>query len=212
MTEAEWLACTEPVLMLEYLRGKSSDRKLRLFIAHGVRTLASLFGKEQEELSEMHERVADGQASEEDLERMLLRGMPELWEHRAPGGDLLPVWESARLAVRERFKLSPLETNEVVTPGSRAAENLSMCGELRCLFGNPFRPASFETAWLTWSGGTIPKLAQAIYADRSFDCLPVLADALAEAGCTDEALLTHCRGPGPHVRGCWVLDLMLGKD
>jgi hypothetical protein len=65
--------------------------------------------------------------------------------------------------------------------------------------------------WLCWHGGTIPKLAQAIYDERAFDRLPVLADALEEAGCTDADLLGHLRGPGPHVRGCWALDLLLGK-
>jgi len=66
-------------------------------------------------------------------------------------------------------------------------------------------------AWLSWSSGIISKLAQAIQADQAFERLPVLADALEEAGCTDAAILAHCRGPGPHVRGCWVVDLLLGK-
>jgi hypothetical protein len=55
-------------------------------------------------------------------------------------------------------------------------------------------------------------LAEGIYADRAFDRLPILADALEEAGCTDAEVLAHCRGPGPHVRGCWVVDLILGKE
>ena len=55
-------------------------------------------------------------------------------------------------------------------------------------------------------------LAQAIYEERRFGDLPVLADALEEAGCTDADILSHCRGPGPHVRGCWVVDLLLGKQ
>jgi hypothetical protein len=65
--------------------------------------------------------------------------------------------------------------------------------------------------WLAWNGGTVPALARAIYAERAFDRLPILADALEEAGCTDAALLAHCRGPGPHVRGCWAIDLILGR-
>ena len=69
-----------------------------------------------------------------------------------------------------------------------------------------------EPQWLAWNECTIPKLVQAISAHHAFDRLPVLADALEDAGCTDRAVLDHLRGPGPHVRGCWVLDLLLGKQ
>jgi hypothetical protein len=79
------------------------------------------------------------------------------------------------------------------------------------LFGNPFRPVILEGRWLAWSGGTIPALAQMIYHERAFDRLPILADALEDAGCDDADILEHLRGPGPHVRGCWVVDLLLGK-
>ena len=83
---------------------------------------------------------------------------------------------------------------------------------LRDIFGNPFRLSTIEPDWLTWNDRTVPKLAQAIYDDRRYDIMPILADALEEAGCTDAAILDHCRGPGPHVRGCWVVDLILGKE
>jgi hypothetical protein len=69
-----------------------------------------------------------------------------------------------------------------------------------------------ETIWLSWNDGIVPKLAQAIYDDRVFDRLPILADALEEAGCTNADILNHCRQPGEHVRGCWVVDLLLGKS
>ena len=83
---------------------------------------------------------------------------------------------------------------------------------LRCIIGNPFYPILLDPAWLTWQNGTIPKLAQAIYEERMFDCLPILADALEEVGCSDPDLLGHLRGPEPHVRGCWVVDLILGRE
>jgi hypothetical protein len=84
---------------------------------------------------------------------------------------------------------------------------------LHDLFGAlPFRPVILEAAWLTWQGGMVPKIAQAIYNDRRFDHLPILADALEEAGCTDADILNHCRQPGEHVRGCWVLDLLLSRS
>lgn len=81
---------------------------------------------------------------------------------------------------------------------------------LRDLFGNPFRPVTSDPAWLTWNEATVVKLAQGIYADRAFDRLPVLADALEDAGCNNADILAHCRHPGPHVRGCWVVDLLTG--
>jgi hypothetical protein len=78
----------------------------------------------------------------------------------------------------------------------------------RCIFGNPFRPISADPNWFT---STVATLASGIYADRAFDRMPILADALEEAGCDSREVLDHCRGVGPHVRGCWVVDLVLGK-
>ncbi|HVK15982.1 MAG TPA: hypothetical protein VM533_03475 [Fimbriiglobus sp.] len=84
----------------------------------------------------------------------------------------------------------------------------SQCDLLRCVLGNPFRPVTAEARWLT---STAVGLAQTIYVERAFDRLPILADALEEAGCDDPDVLSHLRGDGPHVRGCWVVDLVLGK-
>src|SRR5262249_12660565 len=91
------------------------------------------------------------------------------------------------------------------------AERATQAALLRCVFGTPFRPVAVDPAWRTWDGGTIPRLARAAYEDRGFDRLPVLADALEEAGCTDAALLEHLRGPGPRVGGCGAMDLLLNK-
>jgi hypothetical protein len=65
---------------------------------------------------------------------------------------------------------------------------------------------------LTWNHAAVLAIARHIYDDRAFHDLPIMADALEDAGCTNADLLAHCRGPGPHVRGCWVVDLMLGKS
>jgi hypothetical protein len=81
--------------------------------------------------------------------------------------------------------------------------------QLRDIFGNPFRPVALDQAWLT---PTVTSLAQAIYADRAFDRLPILADALEDAGCTDSCNLEHCRGGREHCRGCWVVDLLTGRE
>ncbi len=79
---------------------------------------------------------------------------------------------------------------------------------LRDIFGNPFRPVAFDAAWRT---STAVALAQGMYESRDFGAMPILADALQDAGCDSDDILTHCRGDGPHVRGCWVVDLVLGK-
>jgi hypothetical protein len=80
---------------------------------------------------------------------------------------------------------------------------------LHDLIGNPFRPITAEPKWLA---GSVVAIARAIYEDRTYDCLPILADALMDAGCHDEQILVHCRSEGPHVRGCWVVDLLLAKE
>jgi hypothetical protein len=80
---------------------------------------------------------------------------------------------------------------------------------LREIFGNPFRPVSFSPAWRT---DTAVSLAKQMYDSRDFALMPILADALQDAGCDNDDILNHCRGPGPHVRGCWVVDLVLGRE
>jgi hypothetical protein len=83
---------------------------------------------------------------------------------------------------------------------------------LRDIIGNPFRPVHLDPAWLRWNGGMIRTIARTIYDERRFEDMPVLADALEDAGCDDPYLLSHCRSKGPHVRGCFLLDLLLGKE
>ena len=80
---------------------------------------------------------------------------------------------------------------------------------LRDIFGNPFRPIAFDPAWRSEAAVGI---ARGIYEDRAFERLPILADALQDAGCEHPDILSHCREPGDHVRGCWVVDLVLGKE
>jgi hypothetical protein len=96
---------------------------------------------------------------------------------------------------------------------ARDAERSAQSVLLRDLFGAlPFRPVEIPPAWLRWNDGTARRLAQAVYRERRFQDLPVLADALEEAGCADPQLLGHLRGPGPHVRGCWAVDALLGRS
>ncbi|MBP3958173.1 hypothetical protein J8F10_23230 [Gemmata sp. G18] len=79
----------------------------------------------------------------------------------------------------------------------------------RDVVGNPFRPVTFSPSWRT---STAASLASQMYDSRDFSAMPILADALQDAGCDSADVLDHCRGPGPHVRGCWVVDLVLGKE
>jgi hypothetical protein len=91
-------------------------------------------------------------------------------------------------------------------------EQRAQCDLLRDIVGPVLPPPAVEEAWLLGSGGATPKLAKAIYEEHAFDCLPILADALEEAGCNEAGLLGHLRGGGWHARGCWALDLVLGKE
>jgi len=90
-------------------------------------------------------------------------------------------------------------------------EELFQCDLLRDLFGQLFQPAHVDPTWTSWQGGIIATMAQVIHDERRFGDLPILADALEDAGCDNEALLAHCRLPGPHVRGCWAVDALLGR-
>jgi hypothetical protein len=97
----------------------------------------------------------------------------------------------------------PNERNKVVSPREQARL-------LRDIFGNPFRPIALDPAWLT---SDVLALARGIYDERAFDRMPILADALQDAGCDSEDVLNHCRDANQvHVRGCWVVDLVLGKE
>jgi hypothetical protein len=89
------------------------------------------------------------------------------------------------------------------------AEFAAYAGLVRCIYANPLRPVAFDLAWRTER--TIG-IAARMYDERDFAAMPILADALQDAGCEHDAILAHCRGPGPHVRGCWVVDLLLGME
>ena len=98
---------------------------------------------------------------------------------------------------------------ELYGPELESQTRRAIAGILRDIFGNPFRPVAIDSSWLTSS---VTGLAQTIYGERAFNHLPILADALEDAGCTNADILNHCRQPGDHARGCWALDLILGKE
>ena len=126
--------------------------------------------------------------------------------------------ESNEEAVREFNQARPtlsLDEKKEFRRENGLARAAKLAGAIKCIhdvLGNPFQHLSLKPSWLAWNDSAIPKMAQAIYDARAFDRLPQLADALEAAGCTDAAILSHCRTPGEHVRGCWVVDLLPSRQ
>ena len=180
MTEAEWLASTDPIAMLRLYVSDAmpwpagtpapivSNRKLRLFAAACCR------------LTGVKSQIVD--AYEQD-------GCPcDAFEEVLSDAAWATQW-----ANRGR--------REPPLPGRADL--------LRDIFGNPFCPVTSDLSWLT---SNVIDLAQGIYADHAFECMPILGDALEDAGCDNADILNHCRQPGEHVRGCFCLDLILNKS
>jgi hypothetical protein len=209
MTEDTWLAGSDPQPMLDFLGGKASDRKLRLLAVACFDHLHRQAGNENDRVViELGERYADGSAS--DMQRQQTWEAIDLAKWEAVNSQdfeqAARLWARQWLVIREMASRSGLVGLALsVTEGEAIAR-------IRCIFGNPFRPARIDPPSLGWNDGTVVKLAGAIYDERAFDRLPILADALEEAGCSNAAILGHLRGPGPHCRGCFVLDAILGKE
>jgi hypothetical protein len=144
------------------------------------------------------------------------------------GAAAYAAWAEANPAAAAALAADPEAARKAAGAGVVAAQNAMDAQEMACqaplvrdLFGPlPFRPVSIDPAWLTWGEGTVRRLAEVIYEERPFlpyghldaTRLAVLADALEDAGCNDVDLLNHCRQPRAHFRGCWVIDLLLGKE
>jgi hypothetical protein len=229
VTEAEWLACTDPQKMLEFLRGKASDRKLRLFACACVRRVWHRLGEVAAPTEiEASERFADGQSSRNELRSIRSQlgargGYSAAW---AANNALHAVLENGADIAASRAAIYSAdflyyftdEQKSLTDTGSREeavaareVERTELTCVLRDIFDNPFRPVAINPAWVAWNDGTVQKIAQAIYDERAFDRMPILADALEEAGCTNQDMLAHCRSGGEHVRGCWAVDLILGR-
>jgi hypothetical protein len=229
MTEAEWLACTDPQKMLDFLRDKASERKLRLFaVACCRRIWHLLIDKRSQEAVEVAERYADGGATDEELETAsvaadvvrhadMKRAAKEgKWDRRS----CLPYYGASAAAYNVAIPFgwwgaAPAfrATDEIAreTVPDTGADGAAQCVLLWDIFGNPFRPITLDPAWLTWHDGLLVSMARQIYDSRDFTDMPVLADALEDAGCQDQEILAHCRSGGEHVRGCWVLDAIMNK-
>jgi hypothetical protein len=236
LTEAEWLACSDSAPMLTFLRQdiallvdelptssqretirtfllEAATRKLRLFACWCARRVWNdLLDDRSQKAVEVVELFVDGLATEE--ERWAAR-LAAIEARNAIRGHLI-----RRVAANAAYAVSGFEIEEVASesanvvawvdgPMELSVARAEQAQILHCIFGNPFRPATFDPAWRTF---TVVALARGIYDDRAFDRLPILAGALQDARCDNDDVLDHCRDAGPHARGCWVVDLVLGRS
>lgn len=219
MTEEAWLQCSDPTAMLEFLNRRVTDRKLRLFAASCLRqNWDALYDPREQQAVEVAEQLADGRADDERLktaEENLLNLRDECDDAdlefvlSVPLDLLLPKFSIDSATSCARCTASHAEYAEGGFDGLEEELRDEQAFMLRDIVGNPFRPVAFNPRWR--SADTVG-LARGIYDERAFDRLPLLADALMDAGCADEQVIGHCRSDGPHVRGCWVVDLVLGKE
>jgi hypothetical protein len=235
VTEAEWLACDDPKRMLYFLRERVSGRRMRLCwcaccdmrrregdtgaIERAARIgerCADGLGVEQEEVSEAHGVLVEafGLTAPDEIKKRwrlieatycLAEDPLQMYGHRPPPP---PPGRLGRVAGLTR-RLFSLVTG-TPQPESLPSDAHIWCWAIRDVFGNPFRLVAFSPEWRT---ETAVALARGMYESRDFGAMPILADALQEAGCDCEDILNHCRDPRQvHVRGCWVVDLVLGKE
>lgn len=219
MTEAEWFTVADWHQHFQYLGDTVSPRKLRLLAAGFCRLVWDRFeDAECREAVETAERYADGRATVQELEecrqpcrviavqardlanRLISDANPEPRLRQEIRSDL--AWAAAAVLGGQ------LEIDKI---GSRVAHTESLEEQrsvLFDLFGNPFRPVLFDPSWRT---STVLALARPMLDRGDFTAMPILADALQDAGCEDEQVLEHCREGCPHFRGCWVVDGLLGK-
>jgi hypothetical protein len=201
MTEKRWLSCADPKRMLALLRGRASKRKLRLFacacVREAIRRYPWPFGREVLPAVEAVEKFADALITGDVLSPF------QAFSYWIASEN---PWEAAGSAAHSWTE------DEVIEDKKVSADPVFVCGVFREVFGNPFRSATIDSDWLGRNERTVLKLAQAIYDERRFADLPILADALEEAGCDNADVLAHCRSGGEHVCGCWVVDLLPGKE
>lgn len=225
MTEAEWLVCKDASEMLPLQRRKSNSRKLRLFASNCVRCVWELLSPGQfREAVEVAERFADDAKMEKRRAALRSRCMRHLntpFSNTNPW--VKPEVSTASLAattclVPEAYQAALESSWYAALAGARTqsakgriwmrarAEQAIL---LRDIFWVPFQKPKCNKKWRT---DTVVTLARTMYASRDFSAMPILADALQDAGCDSDDVLEHCRGPGPHVRGCWVVDAVLDKE
>jgi hypothetical protein len=207
MTQQEWLESSAPDLMLTYLTAAASDRKLRLFACACCRRIWDLLPEGPSRRAvEASERFADGEIDADDLQRnwTAVRRLVASDEARVGGWNRLTAAETE---ARDASRSGAWSAAHSVVADSSPDERRGQCDLLRDIF-HPFHPLAVQSVWLTEE---VKALTEEIYRERTFDRMPVLAGALTRAGCQDADVLAHCRGAGPHVRGCWVIDLLMDR-
>lgn len=225
MTENDWLACDDPARMLDDLGLAVDGRKLRLYVCACCRRLRQhLHDERSRQALEVAERYAEGACSRDEL------AVARTAAEQAAGKGLWYLgWYSAgreAVAGRHCVKEGSAEATAVLAYAAARedvrsalrwvipwAEALSLkrpeqAALVRDLFGVPNRRVHIEPDWLAWNDGCVVQLARSIHDERDFGELPVLADALLDAGCQDNFILDHCRSPEKHARGCWVVDAL----
>jgi hypothetical protein len=204
MTEHDWQTASEPHAMLDFLQKGASARKLRLFAVACSRRIWPWIDVLGRAAVEVAESFADGLAGPEQLRAARLACQ------RAGGqAAWYPAATTPAIAAHNAARSAQAGVAKNGQIGSEAAECLAQAELIRDIFGNPFQPVTLYSSWLT---PTVKALPQSIYDERAIDRLPILADELVRSGCDNQDILDHCRGPGPHVRGCWVVDLVLGRS
>jgi hypothetical protein len=219
MNESTWLTSGAPELLIRHIAEIGSVRKHRLFaIACCRRIWSHIPDPRSKDAVEVADRFADGRATGNELDLARRAAEQAEREHASQinddASDLryfgtnschLAVGTDAGRCLRAWHDAA--ET--ALTTGARWHDELfEICELVREIYGNPFSPVPLDEAWLT---PDVVGLALAAYDDRAFDRLPILADALDESGCRHPDVLSHCRSGEPHVRGCWVVDMILGK-
>jgi hypothetical protein len=223
MTEAQWRNCTSPEALLNHLTRRASERKLRLYAVGCCRRIWHLLTDDRcQHAVNKAQDFADARATLAELEgafRMMAtvaRVTGDITSQRSYPTRSVPgaAWAATRSSAWEAAWDAAWEARTAArdfVPGTDwEKERAWQATLLHDLFGNPFRPIRIDPAWLARNDGVVLQLAGLIYDEGRFGDLPILADALEEAGCARTDVLEHCRSPGPHYKGCWVVDAVLG--
>jgi hypothetical protein len=239
MTEADWLSSADPQRMFAHLRGPLlaraatwlpwlgaarplDDRKLRLLLCACTRMAVPYLPADAAAVTAAVVAAAERTADRDDrphLAEVFLEALVKAGEQgfvllhaarTAAGFDLTPGDEYDPRYGPVWWHLEPHRTVErqVLTVLAGETRNRPLADAVRCLFGNPFRRPEARPEWRTEAAVGV---AAGVVAEWAWDRLPILADAVEEAGCGDPGVLAHLRGDGPHVPGCWAVDLVLGK-
>lgn len=229
MTESEWLAATDPSPMLEFLWTRFGSRKLRLFGAACCRLVwVRLSFRESQQAVEAAERFADDEIGCDDLAAARnLHRSTDAWRTQRNAASAVSevsivadrttvALEAAMAAAKyaahaltDKAEGGATSYREASWRPSWDAARRTESGLVREIFGNPFSPVAIDPSWLT---ATVLELARQMYESGDFSPMPMLANALQDAGCDNNDILNHCRSEAVHVRGCWVVDLLLGKE